>query len=457
MSQFGDCSPVTPASIVEFLDADPELANQTEFAQRLTACGEAIDRALAAIPPGPGKARLGAREAFLFDPSLPLAALLARHPEGAVLADLAAACDPAKARHPERLLAAMFTLDLTEPRSAQFAAAVSDFRDSAMAAAAHVDGTDPRYNGLPISGDTHWLLHLAPRRSQLVFPLFAPMRTLVNGLVPFQSPSGYWALGSEEPDPLVFYSAGIAHNLAVFGDRRTPAIDEALTRALAWLEGVQRPEGGWPIRMRDAASDVITTAFTGDLLRRAGHQRGYERAVAFLIAQQHSAGLWLANRGDADAHSAIVLEVIEARLPPFPAFQHFLSLARDLFVKADELARTADEVSDQIALITAHQAVEMLLYAALEALEQPGNIWDGGGQRTIGLRGALTLLEQRLSEDGGGALSRKSQMQMLASARDTIVHKGHPVARSAVRSHLDDAQKFLSAASQRTLGYDLLG
>jgi hypothetical protein len=263
--------------------------------------------------------------------------------------------------------------------------------------------------------------------------------------------------GSEQPDPQIFFTAGIAHSLAVFGDRRAPAVEAALTSALAWLEDIQRNDGGWPILATDADSDVITTAFAGDLLRRAGHQRPYNRAAAFLIARQLPVGLWQSRGGHDDAHSAIVVEVLEARLLPIQPFEHRLSLARDLFAKADDLARAADEVSDQIALITSHQAVEMLLYSAIEALDPPGNIWEANGQRTIGLRGALTMLEARLNEEGDGVLSRKSQMQMLASARDTIVHKGLIVAPSAVSGHLGEAKKFLSATSLRALGYDLLG
>jgi len=457
LSQFGDQRPVTAANICEYLDADPEQAGSTEIAQRLTTCGLAIDRALAAIPSGLEKARLGAREAFLFDPSLPLAALLSRHPEGSDLADLTAACDPSRARHPDPLLSATFTLDLAEPRSAKLAAAIDDFREAAVVAAAHANGADPRYHDLPITADTHWLLNLAPRRSQLMMPLFASMRALAHSLVPFQSPSGYWSSRNASLDGLVFYTAGITHSLAVFGDRRAPQIEAALQRSLAWLEKVQQADGGWPTRTHDAASDVVTTAFVGDLLRRAGRKTCFDRAANFLVAQQHSAGLWLSTRSDAEAYSAIVFEMLEARLSLLPEFDHRLSLARDLFAKADELANADDEVSDQIALITAHQAVEMFLYSALEALDPPSITWQANGQQTIGLRAALVMLDQRLTEEGGGSLGRRSQMQTLASARDGIVHKGAIVARSAVRGHLNETQRFLSAASLRALSYDLLG
>lgn len=457
LSQFGDSSPVTAANIYEFVTADPEKVTSTQFAHRLAACGEAIDRVLAAIPAGLDKSRLGAREAFLLDPSLPLAALLARHPEGADLADLTEACDPVRARHPETLLAAMFTLDLALPRSANFTAAVENFLDAATAAAAYADGTHPRHQDLPLTADTHWLLNLAPRRPQLMMPLFASMRALVHSLVPFQSPLGYWASSGETPKRLIFYSAGIAHSLAVFGDRRAPETEAALRNVFAWLEEVQRADGGWAICANDSESDVVTTAFVADLLRRAGYQSCYNRAAKFLWAQQHSAGLWSSTRGDADAHSAIVFEVLEGRLSLFPEFDHRLSLTRDLFAKAYQLVRAEDEISDQIALIAAHQAVEMLLYSALEALEPPGITWEANGQRTVGLRVALANLNQCLIEKGGEALNRKSQMQTLASARDGIVHKGTVVARSAVREHLDETQKFFSATSLRVLGFDLLG
>jgi hypothetical protein len=456
-SSFGDVAPVTVTSIIEFFSAKPELADQTEFAKRVTASGLAIDEALAAIPPGLGKARLGAREAFLCDPSLPLAALLARHSEGTELAHLADACDRVNARQPDPLFASMFTLDLVEPSSALFTKAINDFRESALEAAVYADGVDPRHCDLPITNDTHWLLHLAPRRSQLVMPLFSPMRALIQRLVPFQQPNGYWASRNEAFRPLIFLSAGIAHSLAVFGDRRAPENETALAQAIGWLETAQRPDGGWPIRADDAAADIVTTAFTADFLRRVGNQRAFERAAAFLVAKQHPAGLWSTMKSDADAHSVIVHEVLEGLLPPFPTFEHRLSLARDLFVKADDLARAYDEVSDQIALITAHQAVEMFLYSALEALDPPDNIWESNGQRTIGLRIALGLLEQRLIAMDGGPLRLKSQMQSLASARDGIVHKGAVVARSVARNHLEEVQRFLSAASIRALGYDVLG
>jgi hypothetical protein len=231
----------------------------------------------------------------------------------------------------------------------------------------------------------------------------------------------------------------------------------ALSRALVWLEEVQRDDGGWPIRWRDAESDIVITALTGDLLRRAGRRRAFDRAATFLIAKQQPSGLWFFGSRNADAYNAIVIEVLEARLAAFPPPNHRLSLARDLFAKADELASEGEEVSDQIALITVHQAIEMFLYSALESLDPPQDIWEANGQRTIGLRSAVSKLDECLREATGVHLSCKSQVQMLASARDGIVHKGIVVARSTVRDHLSDAQKFLTATSQRTIGYDLLG
>ena len=457
LSLYGDTRPVTTFTIAEWFNADADQANQTEFARRINACGSEIDKALSAIPPGLEKAKLGTREAFLFDPSLPLAAVLARHPEGNELADLADASDPKVAKQPEQPFAAMFLLDLSEPRLAKSEEAISYLREDAIEAATYANGTDPQRHILPISGDTGWLLHLAPRRTQLVLPLFAPMRGLVHKLVPFQSRTGYWANTSEDHDPLTFISAGIAHSLSVFGDLRSPANETAYKRVIAWLEKVQRTDGGWPIRHSDAESDILTTALAGDFLRRAGHQRSFDRAATFLIAQQHSAGLWFSGARNADAYNAIVFEVLEARLPPFPQSDHRIHLARGLFVKAEELWREEDEISDQLAVITAHHAAEMLSYSALEALNPPEDIWEANGRRTIGLRVALAKLDERLKVDSGAALRFKSQMLGLAAARDEIVHKGGTVARSAVRGHIDVARGYLSAASRNTLGYDLLG
>jgi hypothetical protein len=456
LKYYGDVKPFSARIIEDYLNTDFDLVQNSEFYVRIDACVQAIDRVLQAVSPGPLKARLGAREAFLFDPSLPLASLLARDPEGCGLHDLPKACDPTLARHPESLLAAMFTLDLVAPHSQLYDEALKDFRESALDAARYAEGTDPLHHSLPIASDTHWLLQLAPRRRQLVMPIFAEMRSLVHSLISFQTEGGYWKIGSDESDPLVFYSVGIVHSAAVFGDQRIQLVKSSIERGVEWLIRVQRADGGWPKRIKNQDSDVLTTAFAADLLRRVGYEAPYERAVAYLLAQQLPAGLWWSGRADADSVSAIVLETLERRLAAFPAFDHRLSLARDLFAKADELGRADDEVSDQIGLISAHQAIEMFLYSALEALDPPSSTWQANGLQTIGLRVALSTLEERLREDGNGALKYKGQIQLLASARDGIVHKGIVVARSAVRTYLKDARRFISETSHRTLGFDLL-
>lgn len=145
------------------------------------------------------------------------------------------------------------------------------------------------------------------------------------------------------------------------------------------------------------------------------------------------------------------------RLSPISALDHRLSLSRDLLAKAFELSRTNDGISAQIAAMTAHQAIEMFLYSALEALDPPGEIWQPNGQQTIGLRVAMKDLGDRLFELDKIALSRKSQVLQLASARDGIVHKGHLVSPDSVLCYIDDAIKFISAASTRVLKFDLLG
>jgi hypothetical protein len=107
--------------------------------------------------------------------------------------------------------------------------------------------------------------------------------------------------------------------------------------------------------------------------------------------------------------------------------------------------------------MTAHQAIEMFLYSALEALDPPGEIWQPNGQQTIGLRVAMKELGDRLFGLDQIALSRKSQVLQLASARDGIVHKGQLVSPDSVLCYIDDAIKFISAASTRVLKFDLLG
>lgn len=457
LREAGDFEPVLSSALNELLFEDPDQWAHNDIATRLNRAGEEIDRALSALPPGIHKARLGAREAFLFTPTIALAALLSKQPEGQYLADLSRACDQKLARHPAPLLSAMFTLDLAEPKSALHAGAIDEFRSLAIAAAQDAEGCEPRLHILPIGGDVHWLLNLAPRRSELVLPLLMPMRSLVHQLVPFQSPFGYWFYDKDAPVPLVFYTVGIAHSLAIFGDRRDQLVGDAINRALLWLEHAQNADGGWPIRVGDDASDVLTSALAADLMRRSGRSGCYGRAVAYLIDQQHLAGLWHSPPSDADAVSAIVFEVIEERLSPIPELDHRLSLSRDLLAKAFELSRTNDGVSAQIAAMTAHQAIEMFLYSALEALDPPGEIWQPNGQQTIGLRVAMKELGDRLFGLDQIALSRKSQVLQLASARDGIVHKGQLVSPDSVLCYIDDAIKFISAASTRVLKFDLLG
>lgn len=452
----GDQNPVELESIADWFSSESEDLIDTTFSRRINACGNFIDRALGTIPPSLTKAYLGARESFLFQPTLPLAAVLSRKAEGQDLANLVDACNPKTAMHPDDPLTAIFLLDLIDNRDPKLRVIIEELRQEALFAASNASDTDPRLHSLPIPGQTHWLLHTTPRRPQLRLPLFSPMRAWVHSLVPFQTSDGYWFTSNDQNRPLVFTSAGIAHCLAIFGNLRNETYRAAYNNALSWLESTQMPDGGWPKTSGEEHSDILTTALTADLLRRAGQVRPFQRAVSFLFKLQHSAGLWYSGHKNSDAFNAIVLEVLEERLHVFPPSDHKLEIARGLFAKAEELAREKDEIADQVALITAHQAAEMLSYSVLEALDPPGDIWEPNG-RTIGLRVALARLDERLRQDGGGALRFRSQVQSLAAARDEIVHKGGTSSRSAVDSHLDAARSYMTSVSLRLLGYDLLG
>jgi squalene-hopene/tetraprenyl-beta-curcumene cyclase len=95
------------------------------------------------------------------------------------------------------------------------------------------------------------------------------------------------------------------------------SLDEAITRAMRFLEGAQTADGRWldfrfrfVVGDRDVISSQWVTAYVGQVLARAGaNQASLERARDWLLGHAHATGGWgfsLATPADADSTANVV-------------------------------------------------------------------------------------------------------------------------------------------------------
>jgi hypothetical protein len=337
-----------------------------------------------------------------------------------------------------------------------------DIRTMLSEAADRLERAETFAPGINLGSDEIWCLLFASRHQSLISTVHSPARRLVNRLMRWQTAEGWWVYDHERR-PGYYLTATILYGLAVFGDQLDDAVRNGLRVGLRWLADAQTATGGWPIADRDGAAegDVLTTAVAMDLLRRADEESfalEIARGEAFLLSQQTTVGFWIFP-SDPVGLMHVVLECLGRDLPPIQQREGLLSLARDLMFKAEELARSSDQVDIQLCVIAAHHAAELFTYGVLTAFDPPVSFTRNDG-KTVGLREALGLLEGRLrlarELDAGQGLPLRDQLQLLANSRDAIVHQGQIVSATQARAQIVHARRFLERQSLARLGHQLL-
>jgi hypothetical protein len=180
-----------------------------------------------------------------------------------------------------------------------------------------------------------------------------------------------------------------------------------------------------------------------------------QRAEAWVVSQQHPLGGWTFRGFEQTFLLVLGVEALAGKPTSFHNVNHLLRLSREMLFKSLELLNQADTVDYQLAVIAAHNACEMFLYGYFLSLSPEEQYVQSNGQ-TIGLTQALGKLQERLREDGilprTRTLPHRQQVQQLSTVRDGIVHRGAAVSGADARTHVEAAQRFISAHSEQLLG-----
>jgi ElaB/YqjD/DUF883 family membrane-anchored ribosome-binding protein len=110
--------------------------------------------------------------------------------------------------------------------------------------------------------------------------------------------------------------------------------------------------------------------------------------------------------------------------------------------------------------VIAFQSIEAFLYACLEHPTINVPIFEGKSRnRTIGLRKALSNIEERLQSNGqlseDEPVRQRNQIDRLAYLRDEVVHKGAAVSREDARWLTEEADRFMNQLSSWEFGFSI--
>ncbi|QED28436.1 terpene cyclase/mutase family protein [Microvenator marinus] len=233
---------------------------------------------------------------------------------------------------------------------------------------------------------------------------------------------------------MVLGTAFGAYALARFG--RISIHRNARDKALNWLVGQQHPSGAWGHIELDKAKttyhpDIWVTLVVLEALRLAHFEAQHTIAsgVSWLLAQQHTDGAWYGEKAPvpSDALTLAIFEYLQDASAGAVKGQPLNQLGHDLLQRSREFLLEDRANSLRLAVMTAHQGLEMLLYSWLGAL----NIRTIDNNASLGVRIATKKIREafytkkRLNQ--GHLMPYESEIERLAYFRDEVVHKGAAV------------------------------
>ena len=120
---------------------------------------------------------------------------------------------------------------------------------------------------------------------------------------------------------------------------------------------------------------------------------------------------------------------------------------REFVQIAKQLLEQGGDANAKMSIIALTHGLEFQLYAMLSASEGTGGVFQSNGQQTIGARNALAKLQEYLvTQDEvreGSALRYQSQLSLMLSTRDSIVHKNASVSKSDVIQWISEVEAFV--------------
>jgi uncharacterized protein YjhX (UPF0386 family) len=236
--------------------------------------------------------------------------------------------------------------------------------------------------------------------------------------------------------------------------------------AAKWLLQQQTNAGAWCAdfgvdKQTKNEAGVFLTAVVCEALARAGLpgiSHALKQAKSWLLSRQNELGFWEEDGFNYSLCTVIVFEALNS-------LQHLQSMPTDPYFTAAEgfLRRSLrflhedNPTSRRLAVLTAHQGLEALLYSCL--IHEQKTIWRNKTE-TIGFREALTSFQEQLkikkALNPNEIIPHRNHLESLAHLRDEIIHKAADITDASARPLIEAAWQFASKYSREIFQIDLL-
>jgi hypothetical protein len=316
---------------------------------------------------------------------------------------------------------------------------------------------------LPVLLEVAWSYSRCRALRHFLFPI---ARRIVRWVLQWQRPDGAWPAFDYSavhktkhpklyPDPETTAQAVIF--LSIFG--RAPEIETAIEKASKWLIEAQREDGLWR-RHGKFGWPLLTTLLVLDALRRSStpiDHPSIARGEAALFSLQKPTGHWWEEECLWPSYiSSLAVEYFQVRTHRGTAQNSYLTSARALLIKAEQMVLAEDDGDASLATAAAYHGVEHFLYGCILELNADESIQADNKGTTIGLGEALSAMERALKKKGlleqHSGLPYRVQLKQLGSKRDMFIHRAEPVMKRDAISYVSTCRAFVERFDVPILG-----
>jgi hypothetical protein len=231
-------------------------------------------------------------------------------------------------------------------------------------------------------------------------------------------------------------------------------VEEYALPACEWIAGKQKPDGLWSDESFSSIDGgvVLPTLLAVAALKKSGQSKfahNLNQGEHKLIQLQTDSGAWES-------------EFLDTSLVTRKVLNHFFRSdliwdggtvgklersGREFMEVAKQLLEQGGDANAKMALVALTHGLEFQLYSFLSAPDIAINIFRKDGQQTIGAREAISIFRDHLVNEGkvreGAGLKFQSQMSLMISARDAVVHKNATVLRSDLLQWIREVEMFV--------------
>lgn len=342
---------------------------------------------------------------------------------------------------------------------------------------------EPKAGPFPVltSSAPHIAFHLflMGRSRNLPHKLRESLDILLRRVATWQSPEGYWSgrvfeeakarKGKKRIQPKsvldVYVTALWSLNFLKLGIE--DSIREKGIRGARWLLEQQNPDGSWSypkqktIRDYYLEADLFVTLLCLETIHRSGLEhtkRALDRGTRWIMTQQDELGMWEDGSFPFPFLTVLTLEWLQRQILSTVGITPFLSIAKGFISRSIQFSLEQNSNSHRLAVLTAYEGLEALLYAILSDPNVNIKIYEKPDE-TIGFRKALTSFQEYLVRQKklkpGEVIPYRNSLDILAYLRDEVVHKGLDITKEMCKPLVEDAHRFGSKYSKQVLGEDL--